>query len=261
VIEDAAVSRLKRKLTAHEVSVGVTLTYPHAGLAESLGHLGFDAVVIDAEHGAIGDHEIETIAMACDLTGCASVLRMSADAALIERYVNIGITGIQIPRTRSVAQVLDVIDAVKFAPHGRRGLGNTRADRYGIRHPSFPASMAAANERTLVMVQIEDAEGIAALADIATLDAVDAVLVGQIDLSNDLGVPGEIDHPAVVAAAEEITRVVIDAGKPLGLGAGSAADVRQALDRGAHYILSSVARCLSLGASSILDAVCEEARQ
>jgi 2-keto-3-deoxy-L-rhamnonate aldolase RhmA len=110
----------KDKLGAGGIVTGVNLTIPDARLAEFLGGLGFDCVVVDAEHGGLTDSDLELVAMACDLAGCASMLRVSAAGDLLERYVNLGITGIQIPRVQSVDQVSDVVEAVKFAPRGRR---------------------------------------------------------------------------------------------------------------------------------------------
>jgi 4-hydroxy-2-oxoheptanedioate aldolase len=255
--DEAGQTRLKQKLTAKQVSVGVNLNFPDPGLAEFLGHLGFDAIVVNAEHGGIDDSQLHMIAMACDLTNCASLLRIDADSALLERYVNLGVTGIQVPRTHSVEQIREVVDAVKFAPQGRRGLGGSRAAKYGLSKHGFPALMEAANERSVIMVQIEDSEGVAALAEIVQIEDVDAVLIGENDLSNDLGVPGQLDHPTVVAAVADIIGVANEAGKPIGLAAATPEQKEAALARGATFLLTSVTACLKPSATAILGATDE----
>src|SRR5690349_22459784 len=103
---------------AGQVALGVALTFPDAATAEYLGALDFDCVVINAEHGPLVDTDLQAIVMACDLTNCASMLRINAEPALLERYVNLGVTGIQVPRVQSSEQVESVIDAVKFPPRG-----------------------------------------------------------------------------------------------------------------------------------------------
>jgi 4-hydroxy-2-oxoheptanedioate aldolase len=246
---------LKRKLGAGGFGLGVTLNFPHVGFAEFLGQLGFDCVIIDGEHGAIGDKEIEEIALACDSTGCASMLRIDVDNARLQRYINLGITGIQLPQARSASHVQDVVDAVKFAPIGRRGLANSRASRWGLRDGDLATQMAADNARTAIMVQIEDRAGIAALPAIVRIAEVDAIIVGQMDLSNDLGFTGQLDHPTVVAAVDEIVRVAKVAGKPVGLPVNRADDIRPAVERGASYFVTSAARCVEFGAKALLDAV------
>ena len=244
-------TRLKAKLDSGQVALGIALTFPDAATAEYLGTLGFDCVVVNAEHGPLDDRDLQAIAMACDLVNCASMLRIDAEPALLERYIHLGVTGIQVPRVQSAEQVRRVVDAVKFPPHGHRGIGNSRASGYGVWKEGLQAQMAAGNERTMVMVQIEDRTGIAALPEIAAIPEVDAVLVGQFDLSSDLGVPGEIDHPTVVEALDGIFRMAIEAGKPVGLGASTAAQIEQGVARGAVYLMTSLSACLKAGAAEL----------
>jgi 4-hydroxy-2-oxoheptanedioate aldolase len=199
--------------------------------------------------------------MACELTGCALMLRICADAASLERYMNLGVSGIQLPRAQSVQQVKDVVDATKFAPQGERGLGGTRASTYGLFGRPTPEVMRAVNDETMLMVQIEDARGIAALPEIVEIDEVDAILIGQVDLSSDLGVPGQVDHPSVVAAVEEIIRIAKGAGKPYGVAAATPSDARQAIEDGAGYVLTSVVAFLKSSAVPFLEAVQESTDQ
>jgi 4-hydroxy-2-oxoheptanedioate aldolase len=251
-------TRVKQKLAVGQLAVGVTINFPHAGLAEYLGLLGFDCVVIDAEHGSLVDADVAGIVLACDLTGCASILRINADASLIERYMNMGLTGIQLPRVQSSAQVQEVVNAVKFAPIGQRGLGNGRTNSYGLSRDGFPALMEATNARTVIMVQIEDLKGIGALPDIVGIQGVDVILVGAADLSNDLGVPGDVRHPAVVEASKEIERIAHAAGKPIGIGANVPEEVAAARNRGARYVLTSVVQALACGATPLVQAAVSE---
>ena len=251
----ARTTRLRRKLTDGAAVLAVNTTFLDAGLAEALGHLGFDAIVVDAEHGATGDGELQAIAMACELTDCALVLRISADVASLERYMNLGVSGIQIPRTQSARQVRDVVGAVKFAPQGERGLGGTRASKYGLFGRPTPEFMRAVNEQTVIMVQIEDARGIAALPEIVEIDEVDAVLIGTVDLSSDLGVPGEVDHPSVLSAVDEIVGIAREAGKPYGVAAATPAAATGAIEDGAGYVLTSVVGFIKSSATPFLEAV------
>jgi 4-hydroxy-2-oxoheptanedioate aldolase len=248
-------TRLKAKLTAGQVALGVALTFPDAATAEYLAALGFDCIVVNAEHGPLVDRELQAIAMACDLTNCALMLRIDAEPALLERYVNLGVTGIQIPRVQSAQQVQSVVDAVKFPPRGRRGVGNSRANRYGLWKDGLRTEMDAANRRTLVMVQIEDRAGIAAMPKIAEIPEVDAVLIGEFDLSSDLGVPGELDHPSVLEALDEIFRLASKAGTPVGLGASTAAQAEQGIARGAAYLMTSVSAVLKAGTAELRSAL------
>jgi 4-hydroxy-2-oxoheptanedioate aldolase len=250
----SAGAAVKTKFAAGKPVAAISITFAHAGLAEFLGGLGFDCVVLDAEHGALNDERLESIAAACELAGCASLLRVVTEPALVERYINLGVTGIQLPRVRSAEQVQTVVDAIKFPPVGDRGLGISRSGSYGLFGSSLPELMRAANDETVLLVQIEDRVGIGNLEEILQIDEIDAVLIGQMDLSVDLGAPGKFDDPAVAEAVEEIKRLVRAAGKPFGLAANSADDVRRAIEEGAGYLLTSVGRCLAAGATPIVQA-------
>lgn len=245
----------KEKLRAGKTAVGVALTFPDPGLAEYLGMLGFDCVVVNAEHGPLSDETLQSVAMACDLAGCASMLRVDAEPALLERWMNLGVTGIQLPRVQSAEQVRAIVDAVKFPPQGRRGIGNSRDSRYGLWPDGVRAEMERANTRSIVMVQVEDRSGIAALPEMVAIEELDAVLVGEFDLSSDLGVPGETDHPTVVEALDEIFRIASNAGKPVGLGASSFAQAERGLARGARYLMTSTSALLRTGGAELMRAL------
>lgn len=240
------------KLRGGEVAVGVSIDFPDAGLAEFLGRLGFDAVVVDGEHGVIDDRVVRDLAIACDLAGCALLLRVDADPAALERYVHLGATGFQVPRADSVDRVRMVADAIKYAPVGRRGLGSSRASSYGQRGTSVPDFMADENERTAILVQIEDRAGVAALPGILALGVVDAVLIGALDLSNDLGIPGQTADPRVVELVDEVIRISRAARVPFGLGAYDEATTAAAIARGAGYLLTGVPRLLASAARHVL---------
>jgi 4-hydroxy-2-oxoheptanedioate aldolase len=247
-------TRLKLKLAAGDVAVGVTVNFAHAGLAEFLGWLGADCVLIDGEHGAINENDVEAIASACELTGCASLLRVIADDPTLQRYMGLGLTGIQFPQAQSAARVREVVDAIKYAPQGRRGLGNSRAGRYGLWSGGFPAMIEAANAASILVVHVEDQAGMDAVDEIAAIPEVDVIVVGEADLSNELGVPGQVDHPSVVSAGDKIIRAATSAGKPVGLRANTAEEAERAIARGARFVISSVTRCLALGATPLLEA-------
>jgi 2-keto-3-deoxy-L-rhamnonate aldolase RhmA len=128
---------------------------------------------------------------------------------------------------------------VKFRPQGDRGLSASRASGYGARD-GYPSYIAASNRETQVIVHIESAAGVAAAGDIAAVDGVDVLLFGSLDLSHDLGRPGELDHPELLACAEQVAVAAAASDKALGAVVGSAAGARTWLERGARYLLTTV---------------------
>jgi 4-hydroxy-2-oxoheptanedioate aldolase len=88
------------------------------------------------------------------------------------------------------------VRATRSAPNGTRGLATTRTAGYGTRR-SLAEYVAASETWPLVVAQVERRYGLASIEAIARVPGVDVVFVGLTDLSQDLGVPGEYDHPAL----------------------------------------------------------------
>ena len=106
-----------------------------------------------------------------------------------------------------------LVDAVKYAPLGRRGMTPGRANAYAVSGMSSKEYIEASNRETMVPVQIEDVEGVENLPEILKVEGVDIVVVGPGDLSASLGYPGQRSHPKVLEVIEQIIDQVYAAGK------------------------------------------------
>jgi 4-hydroxy-2-oxoheptanedioate aldolase len=179
---------------------------------EAAGYAGFDAVIVDAEHGAASGPAIEQQVRAADATGLPALVRVpGTDAAAILTALDAGATGIVVPHVRDPAGAAAAVAAAHYPPRGRRGLAlTTRAGRHGTAPLAEHLARAAAD--TVVVVQIEDADAVPLARAIVAVDGVDAVLIGATDLSISLGHPGEPDHPEVRDAIASITAACHGAG-------------------------------------------------
>ena len=251
-------NKAKRILKSGGAILAVTLNFVHAGLAEFLGRLGYDAIVLDAEHGPAVDNHIEEFARACDLAGVTSILRLpfnSASDALMQRYLDIGIQGYHIPQIQSAADARAVIDAVKFRPLGKRGQGTFRATDYGVSLGSWTAYAEKANAETLIKVSIEDAEGLAALPELARMPEIDVISFGRTDLSNSMGFTGQPNHPKVLEAVAQAMAAVKAAGKAPGFTTATADDIKDGYERGGRYLTTSITRVIQSGSVAYLGAL------
>jgi 2-keto-3-deoxy-L-rhamnonate aldolase RhmA len=108
---------------------------------------------------------------------------------------------------------------------------------------------AAVNEATLLVLMIETGEAVANAAEIAATPGVDVLLVGANDLSMELGVPGELDHPDMVRALEKIVAGCQKAGIYPGLGGIYRQDmIERSVDMGFRMILAGSDLSLMLNA-------------
>lgn len=243
----------REKLARGEAVFGCFLRYPDAGLAELLALQGLDFVVFDGEHGTLAPRACEHLVRAVELHGATPGVRVEENrAATILRYLDAGALIVHVPGVHSAADAEDAVRAVKFRPRGDRGLAPSRACGFGARD-GYPAYIANANRETQVIVHIESTAAVDAAEEIAAVEGVDVLLFGALDLSHDLGRPGEVEHPELVSCAERVAVATAAAGKVLGAAPGDAAGVRRWLARGARYVLVTVESFVTPGVEQFLD--------
>lgn len=243
---------LRDRLEEGQSVFGCLLRFPDAGLAELLALQGLDFVVFDGEHGTLTPQMCEHLVRAVQLHGVTPVVRVEENcAASILRYLDAGALACHVPGVESSTEAISAVRAVKFRPHGGRGLSASRASGFGARD-GYPAYIAQANRETQVIVHIESRAGVTAAEEIAAVDGVDVMLVGPLDLSHDLDCPGELEHPDVLACAERVASAAASAGKVLGAVAGDNSAVQRWLDRGARYVLTTVEALVTPGVERFL---------
>jgi 4-hydroxy-2-oxoheptanedioate aldolase len=199
-----------------EAVVGPFVQLATAASVEIAALAGFGLVAIDLEHGPFGGDLAEQMVRAADARGIAAFVRVLANRPeLIAGALETGACGVLVPHVDSVGQARAAVAAARFHPAGERGLGPTaRSAGYGAE--GGRAYFDRANQSTIVGLMIEGASAHAELDGFLELEGVDLIMVAPYDLSQSLGVPGEVTHPRVVAATEDICARVIASGKQVG---------------------------------------------
>jgi 4-hydroxy-2-oxoheptanedioate aldolase len=211
----------RSRVLAREPLLGCFLTWPTAGVAELLALAQFDFLVLDTEHGFFSIESVERMVIAADGAAIPSIVRVpSCVAAEVGRSLDAGAAGILFPRGDGAAMVRAAIESAKFPPAGKRGLGGVRANRYG----SIPLDqfVREANERTVMVAQIETASALAEVDQIASEPGLDVLFVGPNDLTQALGVPGQYADPRYKQAFEKIARQAQASRKAAGIMLGRA---------------------------------------
>ena len=173
----------------------------------------FDYVIIDGEHGHISHEQMLSMVRAAEAVDLAVMVRISdIDPVLINRILDMGITSLLVPNVSSRKDAITLVKAAFYPPLGSRGACPfTRANYYGS---SAPADYyKKTNEDLFIVATIEDAQGLAEMEDIISLDGIDGLGTGQFDLSVSLGVAGQIDHPKVREAAAKAEALAEKYGK------------------------------------------------
>jgi 2-dehydro-3-deoxyglucarate aldolase len=195
---------LRQILHAGGYVVGSWINTASPIVAELMAATGFDFLTVDVEHSAVELPQVQALfqAIRSGHPDCAPLVRLPGhDYAVTKRYMDAGAAGVIAPLINSPEQAADIVRAVKFPPHGSRGVGFCRANQYGM---NLEDDVATSHEHTLVCIQIEHIDGVRNIARILAVAGIDAVLVGPYDLSASMGLTAQFDHPEVVSAQRRI---------------------------------------------------------
>jgi 2-keto-3-deoxy-L-rhamnonate aldolase RhmA len=245
-------NRMKEKLKAGEPVFGVSVMIPSPQIVEMVAAAGFDWVLLDCEHGTLTLESVELMAMAAEASGITAIARpVTRSAEHILQVLDRGVMGVQVPHVNTAAEAHDVLAAVKYHPAGKRGLAaGTRAAVYDS-HGTLADYVKAANEATLIAIQLEDREAIENIDELLKVDDIDVFFIGPSDLSQSMGYPGNPKAPPVAEAIESSFRKMVAARRTPGTPA-TAENVRETIDKGVRYIYTHLPRLLSGSAKAYL---------
>ena len=207
-------NRLKEKLQNGEAVIGTFVGLGHPDVTEMLSRIGFDWLLLDAEHSSLSFETMENLMQAMNGTDCVPIVRPQwNDPVQIKRILDIGAYGVLVPWVNSKEEAENAVKACRYPPEGIRGYGPRRAGRFDLKY------FETANTEILVAIQIETKQAMENLEDILSVPGVDACYVGPYDLSCNLGLglPPKWDNPEYLAAFDRILAVAKKYQKPAGM--------------------------------------------
>ena len=171
-------------------------------LVEVIGGAGWDAIMIDQQHGLGGHEEMVGCLTAARAAGRPALVRVANnDQGLIGRALDAGAQGIVCPLINSAEDAERLVRAVKYPPRGSRSWGPYRA-QIGVSGDY----VAQANGWTIACPQIETKGALDALDDILAIGGVDMVCFGPNDLSAALTGRFDIEAPEIREAMDLVLR-------------------------------------------------------
>jgi len=197
-------NHLKKALQDGKVVFGPFLKFTDPAVVEIMGFAGFDFVIIDAEHGPISMQNAQNMIRAAEIVNITPVIRVgNNDEALILRALDIGAQGIEIPQINSSSDAVRAVKSVKYSPQGERGVCRyVRAANYSSLDKF--KYFKSANEETMIIAHIEGVKGINNLNEILSVSGIDVIFIGPYDLSQSLGIPGQVNNSLVVEKMKEV---------------------------------------------------------
>jgi 4-hydroxy-2-oxoheptanedioate aldolase len=220
-----ALVSLRERLRSGPPLLATFSIIPAIEVVELVGLAGFDAIIIDLEHGAHGSEALGPLILAAKARGIYPLVRVrTSRPSEIGAALDAGAAGVIVPQIGSLSEAEKAVRAARFAPEGNRGANPfVRAADYSGRLEWF----AEANRDAAILLMIEGQSALLAAHEIASLPTLDGIFVGPMDLSHALGVPGDMGNPKVVDAI----RIVIAACKANDITAGIFAGTPEAAKR------------------------------
>ncbi|WP_028352625.1 HpcH/HpaI aldolase family protein [Bordetella petrii] len=224
---------------------------PSPAIVEMCAYAGFDFIILDNEHGSAGLGTTEHMLRAARAAGIVPVVRCFEHD--LPRILDMGASAVQIPMVESVEQARRLAGLVRYPPLGQRGSAfSTRAAGYGAFGGAGHTQRS--NDGICLIAMIESPRGIAAAADIAQVDGVDAVFIGPNDLAHAMGHGSDWNAAPVQQAIEQGLRAIAQAGKCPGIIALTPEDEQKYGALGARYFAnvstSIITRALAQAAAA-----------
>ena len=216
---------------------------------------GLDFIMIDMEHGTYSVESVSAIANVARSIGLGIFVRVpELSKGYVSGIMDGGADGVMVPMLSTVQQARALVNWSRYAPVGNRGLGTPGA------HTNFAAMgehpepfMVRQNENTLAIAQIETVEAIDNIEEIAAVGGIDVLLIGPNDLSNALGVPGELMNDTLQQAIGKVADAAQKHGKVFAIHSGDAL-LDKWESRGMQMVMNNLEiNILSAGFSAIAE--------
>lgn len=207
-----------RDMVSRKTLKSGTLVWEFAvpGIGHMLAAGGSEFVFLDTEHSAFGIDTLKQLLRYLEAASMPALVRPPGRSyENIARALDAGAEGLILPMVGSGDEARRIVQCAKYAPMGARGVA------LGIAHDRYTSGpvaekLAEANARTVLFALVETREGVENVEDIASVDGIDGLWVGHLDLSTSLGIPGQFDHPDYVAALDRVVKAASENGKSLG---------------------------------------------
>jgi len=233
------ISNFKNKLFQGKHVLGPFMKTSDPAFVEVAGYAGFDFVILDLEHGPNNICNLQNLIRGAQCSGVLPIVRApGTDEGVISKILDVGAMGIQIPQVSSAEDVRKVVRASRFSPNGERGVCRfVRAANYSAKD-RFSYFKSA--DENLIIIQLEGLEAVNNLDEILKVDGIDILFIGPYDLSQSVGVPGQIDHPLVVEKMTKIVERARQANKYVGTFVDNIDNALKWKSRGIQYLSYSV---------------------
>ncbi|HLK04035.1 MAG TPA: aldolase/citrate lyase family protein [Candidatus Acidoferrum sp.] len=231
----------KNELRAGQPKLGLFLNSHSPTVAEQLAHSGYDWLLVDTQHGPMGNERLSAMLGGIANGGAKSLVRVEGyhDRGGIQQSLDMGADGVLVPYINTAAEARQAVSCAKYPTAG------TRSVYFPQRSMNKDGLLGYAgnwNKNGIVALQVETADCIKNIDEIAAVPGVDILFLGQNDLCMSMGLYEKYEFPHMYTSPElnAATQSLVNAAKKnniiLGLFLFGTARVGEFLDKGFTFI-------------------------
>jgi 4-hydroxy-2-oxoheptanedioate aldolase len=201
-----------------------------------LATAGWDYIVIDTEHCAYGVETLQRLCQAASYEDMIAMVRVPDKLYhQLAQTLDFGAGGLVIPRVETRQEAERIVQSTKYFPSGQRGASKTSI---AARFPecSTMSYLEWANRETLIVIQIESESGVENADELLSVEGIDAVMIGPFDLSQSLGIPGDMQNPRLQDACRSVIAACQRHGVAPGIHLQSYDAVARWVDEGMRFV-------------------------
>ena len=209
-------NNLLKKLNAGQIIYGTCMVSTAPIWSKTLAQSPLDYVFLDTEHIPMDRNELTMLCQVYEAMGLPTIVRIPyPDPFLACMAKDAGATGVLAPYVEDVEQVKQIVGATKYRPLKGKRL-NQFLDGTGTLDPEVIRYLQKFNEGSLCLVNIESIPAVENLSSLLDVSGLDAIIIGPHDLSINMGLPEQYEHPEF----EKIVRQIIQQAREKGIAVG-----------------------------------------
>jgi 4-hydroxy-2-oxoheptanedioate aldolase len=191
----------KAQLRAGQPKMGLFLNAHSPTVAEQLAHSGYDWLLVDTQHGPMGNLELSGMLAGISNGGAKSMVRVAGyhDRGGIQQSLDMGADGVLVPYINTADEARQAVSCCRYPTAGTRSV---YFPQRSMNKAGLLGYAGAANSNTIVALQVETASCIANIDEIAAVPGVDILFLGQNDLCMSMGLYEKYEFPHMYTSPE-----------------------------------------------------------
>ncbi|MDR1178930.1 MAG: hypothetical protein LBK44_00365 [Spirochaetales bacterium] len=228
-------NKLKETLARGGAALGTFVNWEIPDVVEIIALAGFDFVVLDNEHGPLTHASSQNLIRAAELRGITPIVRVpDACESTILHVLDVGAHGIQVPQVNDAGTAQTIVSRAKYKPSGLRGVAFPRSADFGL--ADLSKYFDHENNQVMIITHCENTACLENLEAICQVPEIDVVFLGPYDMSQSMGITGQVSHPRIQEAARKVVDTTKKYGKAAGIFAGSGEAAKEFVRQGFQYI-------------------------